>query len=473
MGDHLYKKKGGTVWYGYYWGPDGQRRYVCTKQTDKAAARAALREIEREAFGAPGSKRAQGETGHSVHDALQHFLDVGCVDVAPATKGMYTQQSGHLVRLLGELDVAKLKLDDVHDYVKQRLKEGAQRETIRKELVGLRRALVLAHQRGIIAHDPRGLIPRLKVRYVPKDRFLSPAEFELLMRTLPPARRLWVGIAVFTGARLSEVEGIQWETVDLANRRLLLPGTKTHKSRRWVPIAEPLVELLEQIHPDARHGHVVPKWENARRDLTTFVRAHNRAQKKAALAEKRQAPVPMRNISPNDLRRTFASWLKQAGVDSMAVAKMLGHTSSRMVEMVYGHLNDATMQAAIEKLPTPTTPTLAQPGTSSADPKKPRRRFGIPTQVTTPPLLLVDELQPLTTDVLPPEESKPEQIPAWRARGRVHARSGSQSVVKPGRLERIEKPLRQRASQSSSELVVPRVGIEPTTRGFSVRCSTN
>lgn len=36
----------------------------------------------------------------------------------------------------------------------------------------------------------------------------------------------------------------------------------------------------------------------------------------------------------------------------MVVAKLLGHTSSRMVELVYGHLNDATHQAAIRLLPT-------------------------------------------------------------------------------------------------------------------------
>ena len=40
-------------------------------------------------------------------------------------------------------------------------------------------------------------------------------------------------------------------------------------------------------------------------------------------------------VSPNDLRRTFASWLKQASVDSFVVAQLLGHSSSRMVEMVY------------------------------------------------------------------------------------------------------------------------------------------
>jgi integrase len=35
----------------------------------------------------------------------------------------------------------------------------------------------------------------------------------------------------------------------------------------------------------------------------------------------------------------------------MTVAKLLGHTSSRMVELVYGRLNDLTCQNAVATLP--------------------------------------------------------------------------------------------------------------------------
>jgi hypothetical protein len=118
--------------------------------------------------------------------------------------------------------------------------------------------------------------------------------------------------------------------------------TKTNKSRRWVPIAAPLVKMLGEIHVDARKGPVVAKWENVRRDLTAIVRAYNRAEEENAKEEKRQPRPATRNVSPNDLRRTFASWLKQASVDSVIVAKMLGHTTSRLVELVHGHLDGAT-----------------------------------------------------------------------------------------------------------------------------------
>ena len=63
-------------------------------------------------------------------------------------------------------------------------------------------------------------------------------------------------------------------------------------------------------------------WPNVRRDLAVACR---------------HAGIP--RVSPNDLRRTFASWLKQRGVDSMVVARLLGHSSTAMVERVYGRLN--------------------------------------------------------------------------------------------------------------------------------------
>jgi hypothetical protein len=35
----------------------------------------------------------------------------------------------------------------------------------------------------------------------------------------------------------------------------------------------------------------------------------------------------------------------------MVVAQLLGHSSTRMVELVYGRLNEATLQRAVAKLP--------------------------------------------------------------------------------------------------------------------------
>src|SRR5262249_29484205 len=160
-------------------------------------------------------------------------------------------------------------------------------------LCTLRRALTLAQERGLLREDARTLIPKFRTRYVPRDRFLTEAEFRTLLEALPPARRLWVLLAVYAGPRKSELEALRWEEhIDLDCGWITLPGTKTKKPRRRVPIADSLrAALAKEWQPT---GPVVRRWLNARRDLSVACRR-----------------ADIRPASANDLRRTFASWLKQ------------------------------------------------------------------------------------------------------------------------------------------------------------------
>jgi integrase len=151
-------------------------------------------------------------------------------------------------------------------------------------------------------------------------------------------------LAVYTGGRLSEINNLRWEEhVNLEKGWVRLPGTKTPSSRRVIPLAKPLRAYLGTL-PDEHRGYVAEPWPNVRRDLAL-------ACERAGIAR----------VSPNDLRRTFASWLKQAGVDSMTVARLLGHTTSRMVELVYGQLNNKTLVKAVKVLPKIELPALPAP----------------------------------------------------------------------------------------------------------------
>ncbi len=218
------------------------------------------------------------------------------------------------------------------------------------------------------------------------------------MLALAPARRLWVTLALYTGCRLSEIERLAWDDVDQINGRLLVRGTKTRGSRRWIALPAPLFDALAAVPDRDRDGSIVGRWGNVRRDLH--------------VACKRAGIEP---VSPNDLRRTYASWLKQRGVDSAAVAKLLGHTSTRMVDLVYGHLSDDTLAAAVAVLPPTSGSVLVA---ASGEKLAPARRMATE--------------RPLADD--------------RQAAGR---------------------PATHRSTS------VPRGGIEPPTRGFSVRCSTS
>ena len=53
-------------------------------------------------------------------------------------------------------------------------------------------------------------------------------------------------------------------------------------------------------------------------------------------------------VSPNDLRRTFATWQAEAGVPEAVTASLMGHTSSAMIRRVYAKIGtDAKRPSAV------------------------------------------------------------------------------------------------------------------------------
>ena len=270
---------------------------------------------------------------NTVAQALAQFVETCRIDRSPATIECYQQKGGHLVRLLGDMQLCSLSVDHVTAYCKKRLEEGAARESVRKELVVLRATLGLARDRGVLGQDPTALIPKFRAKYQPRQRWMSADELAGLLRHLSAERQRWVLVAVMTGGRLSEIESLTWGALDFERGLVHLAGTKTDRANRYIPMDEGLAELLRPMR--GKPGEAVAgQWKNVRRDL---IKACGKAQ--------------IEPVSPNDLRRTFASWLKQAGRDSLAVGKLLGHTSSRMVELVYGHLDQKAMREAMAALP--------------------------------------------------------------------------------------------------------------------------
>jgi len=64
------------------------------------------------------------------------------------------------------------------------------------------------------------------------------------------------------------------------------------------------------------------------------------------------------NFRFHDLRHTFASYLRQRGVDLHTIATLAGHRDLRMTKR-YAHLNVDSLRAAVSKLET-TTISLRQ-----------------------------------------------------------------------------------------------------------------
>jgi len=187
-------------------------------------------------------------------------------------------------------------------------------------------------------------------------------------------------------------------------------GTKTKGSNRATPIPSELLTELRQVPEAKRVGRVVGTWPNVGRDLPSACAI---------------AGIP--KATPNDLRRTYASWLVNLGAPLKVIASLLGHSSTRMVDMVYGRVADETQFAWVAK--------LAMPAKSLGGNGPAAKRWD-------------------TYGTSVPENSGADGAPDAIAAKATEPKSAASPTKMPTKR-------------------VPGDGVEPPTRGFSVRCSTS
>jgi len=330
----LFQRKKGGVWWCEYYNADNRRIRRSTRLKDRRAAELKRRQYEREAH--DPNRATEDAPTPVVSKVLDHFVNHGCPAVSDATLSMYVQKAGHLQRLVGDRAAEDLQdISIMQGYIKTRIDEGAKHGTIYKELVTMRQALYAALEAKHIQFDPRICFPRFRARYVPKERWLTPDEAYRLLLAFErsPARQMWIVVALYTGARDSEVDALRWEDIDWRTRIVTIRGTKTTGANREIPLQPVLAAVLMRSRQAS--GYVVGEWHNVRRCL------HDACEKHRA----NMAP-----LSPNDLRRTFATWMANLGASEMAVARMLGHGSSQMVRRVYAKLEHGLLRREILKL---------------------------------------------------------------------------------------------------------------------------
>jgi len=291
----------------------------------------------------PLERRREAREAPTVADLLDRFFD----EVVPArleagrlakhTVSIYGSQARLYIRpLLGTYKVAALKRADVERFA-GRIKSLSQRN---RTLQLLSRLMTQAERwEWRPEHsNPVRLVERAVER--PRERVLAGSELTALASTLEgleatqrPAVEA-IKVAALTGLRISEVLGMAWERVDLELGRAAL-DTKT--GPRVVPLPGAVVDLLQAI-PRNGNPYVFASGRSAhvgyRRARLVFVRAC----KEAGLAD----------VRLHDLRRTLATRLAGAGVNSYLLRDVLGHKTLAMSNRYVRAAGDALAET-VEK----------------------------------------------------------------------------------------------------------------------------
>jgi site-specific recombinase XerD len=167
------------------------------------------------------------------------------------------------------------------------------------------------------------------------------------------------------GLRLSEATNLKIPDIDSQRMQLKVNGGKGGKDR-YVPISPRLLEELRTYWKHDRPTSYLFPGKTA--DVPLSSATIQKACKMAA-AQARINKI----VTPHTLRHSYATGLLEAGVDLMAISKLLGH-SSFVTTMIYLHCRRQHLGMApspLDWLPTRQCPRWVDPSLQASKPTAP------------------------------------------------------------------------------------------------------
>ena len=157
-------------------------------------------------------------------------------------------------------------------------------------------------------------------------------------------------LSLRVGLRPGEAAGVYWDDLDgnvlyvrrglrmVGNRAEISAELKTAASRRAIELPDDVVDwLAEHRAQQAVERERSSTWRDPQLIFATHtgnvLSPPNLRRQLAAVCTRAAIPV----VRPNELRHSCASLLSDAGVPNEQIADLLGHTTTRMVEMTYRH----------------------------------------------------------------------------------------------------------------------------------------
>jgi integrase len=256
---------------------------------------------------------------------------------------------------LGNILLPHLHRRDLVAWVNDQISEGAAKSTLIVRAGVVRTMLRDAEEEGHILQNPaRALILSMRLpRSAKKRRWFG--TFEQAAAFLVEAERgtEWPALALmaYTGIRIGEALGLQWEDVDLEGRKLSVARQvspsgqvgppKSETSERDIDLPTVLIGLMRQWRA-TQFSSPTPWVLGVEPRQNSAARSRIRVAMKEAL---QRAGLP--HMTPHGLRHSYASFRALLGQDPKLIQDQMGHSELRMTGK-YTHLQRSDPGAADE-----------------------------------------------------------------------------------------------------------------------------
>lgn len=261
--------------------------------------------------------------GRTVAELVPVYL-AAAPGLEPTTAVGYGQRLAWLVTRFGSVTVDDLQPAELEAAV---WREGWGAATVRLTLSVVQ---VFVRWAGRPTFKLKG--PPMPVR--DEQCVITKAEFRAIMAECQGDLGPLFKVLFLTGCRPNEVRGMTAEMVSLAGKRVTLDRHKTRKKTgrpKVVPLSDAALGVLAVQMAKYGRGYLFRDEKGRQLTYPTIWGRLTRIKKRLGLR---------REVCLYSFRHSFATHLLEGGASSREVAKLLGHTTTAMVEAVYGHFLD-------------------------------------------------------------------------------------------------------------------------------------
>jgi len=249
----------------------------------------------------------------------------------------------------GEILADDIKPSMVEKYREERLQQTSYRGkypskqkvapgSVNKEVSTLKRIFNLAIREDLAVKNPCWKVERLPENNERK-RILSQDELDRLLAEVPQHAKDIILTGYFTGMRAGEIFNLTWDKVNVEEGYIELEAedTKTKEPRR-IYFNEAILEILTKLNKVRHLSH---------NNVFTYKGAPIKSIKTCLTNACKKAEIE--NFRFHDLRHTFNTMMRKAGVPKSVIMNLTGHKTSAMFDR-YNTIDEEDAREAIRKL---------------------------------------------------------------------------------------------------------------------------
>ena len=270
----------------------------------------------------------------------------------------------HLLPELGDRQMRAITANDLQSLMNE--KQGLGLSTMNGVKTIIVNVFAKAYAQGIIDRDPSAGLTRPAAKKKDSRRALTDAETKAVLKVADKhPNGLILKVLYYTGMRLGESCGLQWQDVDFKSRTIsvcrdvdfkagCLGDVKTKYSIRDIPMPPKLYEAIFPLRglggafvipaPGGEHWRNTPL-SRAWLELMAAVYAEDDSIESRETDDGR-----ISILTAHYFRHNYATVLYYAGVDVLTAQRYLGHAKAQTTIDIYTHLNEEKAHKDADKL---------------------------------------------------------------------------------------------------------------------------